>query len=79
MKLTANDLANKARKIAYEKKVSTNSILIPMLIEHGFEDENGAALKSYSILVDFYENLDKIPPKITMYNFGLIEPDNGVR
>jgi len=69
-----NYLAIKSREIAYEKKVSTNSILKPMLIEHGFEDKDGVALEPYSILVDYYEDLDKIPPKITMHNLGVLIP-----
>ena len=67
-----NHLANKARKIAYEKKVSTNSILKPMLIEHGFEDEHGNGVETYSHLVGFDEDLDKTPSKETMEDFGLL-------
>ena len=52
-----NHLANKARKIAYKTKVSTNSILEPMLIKHGFEDGNGNNLETYSHLVGFDELL----------------------
>ena len=64
-------LANKARKIAYKKKVSTNSILEPMLIEHGFEDENGFGLEIYCITVGMDEDLDKVPTKEVMKDFNL--------
>jgi len=66
-----NKLANEARKIAFEKKVSTNSILEPMLVEHGFENERGIGLETYSITIGFDENLDKVPTKEIMEDFGL--------
>ena len=68
-----NHLANKARKIAYKTKVSTNSILEPMLIKHGFEDGNGNNLETYSHLVGFDEDLDKTPSKETMEDFKLLD------
>lgn len=60
-----NKLANLAREIAFREKVSTNSILNPMLARHGFDTE------TYSITVGFDEDLDKIPTKEVMEDLGL--------
>tara|TARA_Y100000114_G_scaffold85257_1_gene78779 strand:+ start:813 stop:1004 length:192 start_codon:yes stop_codon:yes gene_type:complete len=54
-------LYEKAKKIAFQKKCSTNQILKPLLVKHGFEDENGYALKTICIQVGLTENLDQIP------------------
>lgn len=62
-----NKLANLARKIAYRDKVSTNSILEPMLTRQGFDNE------TYSITVGFDEDLDKVPSKETMVDFDLLD------
>ena len=62
-----NKLANLARKIAYRDKVSTNSILEPMLTRQGFDNE------TYSITVGFDEDLDKVPSKETMEDFDLLD------
>jgi hypothetical protein len=62
-----NKLANLARKIAYRDKVSTNSILEPMLTRKGFDNE------TYSITVGFDEDLDKVPSKETMEDFDLLD------
>ena len=62
-----NKLANSARKIAYRDKVSTNSILKPMLSRQGFDNE------TYSITVGFDEDLDKVPSKETMEDFDLLD------
>jgi len=70
--MNIDELANKARKIAFEKKVSTNSILKPMLIKHGFEDENGINPVPYSITISYYENLNKVPTKEIMEEFKLV-------
>tara|TARA_R100000750_G_C2273423_1_gene68370 strand:- start:312 stop:518 length:207 start_codon:yes stop_codon:yes gene_type:complete len=56
-------LYEKAKKIAYQKKVSTNSILNPMLIEHGYEDESGIALKTFCLMIALDEDLDETPKK----------------
>ena len=61
-----NKLANLARKIAFRDKVSTNSILEPMLTRQGFDNE------TYSITVGFDEDLDKVPSKETMKDFNLL-------
>ena len=47
--MKAQELFEKAKKIAYEKQVPTDDILNPMLIEHGFEDGNGIALETYCL------------------------------
>ena len=62
-----NKLANLARKIAYRDKVSTNSILEPMLTRQGFDNE------TYSITVGIDEDLDKVPSKETMEDFDLLD------
>jgi len=62
-----NKLANLARKIAYRDKVSTNSILEPMLTRQGFDNE------TYSITVGFDEDLDKVPSKETMEDLDLLD------
>tara|TARA_R100000388_G_C7163702_1_gene120504 strand:- start:245 stop:457 length:213 start_codon:yes stop_codon:yes gene_type:complete len=62
-----NKLANLSRKIAFRDRVSTNSILEPMLTKHGFDNE------TYSITVGFDENLDKVPSKETMEDFDLLD------
>ena len=62
-----NKLANLARKIAYRDKVSTNSILEPMLTRQGFENE------VWCITVGFDEDLDKVPSKETMEDFDLLD------
>ena len=67
-----NKLANQARKIAFQKKVATNKVLQPMLLEHGFEDENGVNLETYSITIGLFEDLDKVPSKETMEDFDLL-------
>ena len=62
-----NKLANLSRKIAFRDKVSTNSILEPMLTRQGFKNE------TYSITVGFDEDLDKVPSKQIMEDFGLLD------
>ena len=62
-----NKLANLARKIAYRDKVSTNSILEPMLTRQGFDNE------TWSIIVGFDEDLDKVPSKQIMKHFDLLD------
>ena len=62
-----NKLANLSRKIAFRDRVSTNSILEPMLTKHGFYNE------TYSITVGFDEDLDKVPSKETMEDFDLLD------
>ena len=62
-----NKLANLSRKIAFRDKVSTNSILNPMLKRQGFENE------TWSIIVGFDEDLDKVPSKQIMEDFGLLD------
>ena len=62
-----NKLANLSRKIAFRDKVSTNSILRPMLKRQGFENE------TWSIIVGFDEDLDKVPSKQIMEDFGLLD------
>ena len=54
-------LYEKAKKIAFEKKCPTNQILKPLLVKHGFEDENGYALKTICIQTGIFEDLDEIP------------------
>jgi hypothetical protein len=66
-------LANKARKMAYKQKVATNTILQPLLIEHGFEDGSGMNLETYCITLSYNEDLDKVPTKEIMEVFGLIK------
>ena len=66
-----NELANQARKIAFQKKVATNKVLQPMLVEHGFEDENGVSLETYSITIGLFEDLDKVPTKEILEDFDL--------
>ena len=61
--MKAQELFEKAKKIAYEKQVPTDDILNPMLIEHGFEDENGIALETYSLTLAYDETTDQIPKK----------------
>lgn len=61
--MKAQELFEKAKKIAYEKQVPTDNILNPMLIEHGFKDENGIALKSIILTLAFDETTDQIPKK----------------
>jgi len=51
----------KAKKIAKEKGVSTNSVLNPILIEKGYMDKDGTALKTISIVIGLDEDLDQIP------------------
>ncbi len=60
-------LANLSRKIAYRDKVSTNSILRPMLKRQGFENE------VWCITVGLDEDLDKVPSKETMEDFDLLD------
>jgi hypothetical protein len=62
-----NKLANLSRKIAFRDKVSTNSILGPMLKRQGFENE------TWSITVGFDEDLDKVPSKQIMKDFDLLD------
>ena len=62
-----NKLANLTRKIAYRDKVSTNSILEPMLTRQGFDNE------TWSIIVGFDEDLDKVPSKQIMKHFDLLD------
>ena len=62
-----NKLANLSRKIAFRDKVSTNSILEPMLTRQGFKNE------TYSITVGFDEDLDKVPSKQIMKDFDLLD------
>ncbi len=62
-----NKLANLARQIAFRKKVPTSTILNPMLARHGFDKE------TYSITIGFDEDLDKVPSKKLMEDFGLVK------
>ena len=59
--MDAQKLYEKAKKIAFKKKCSTNEILQPMLFEHGFQDENGNALKTICLTIGLTEDLDEIP------------------
>tara|TARA_R110000796_G_scaffold103672_1_gene213116 strand:+ start:733 stop:924 length:192 start_codon:yes stop_codon:yes gene_type:complete len=59
--MEAQELYEKAKKIAYKKQVSTDSILNPMLIEHGYKDKNGMALKTICITIGITEDLNEIP------------------
>ena len=59
--MNAQKLYEKAKKIAFEKKCPTNEILRPLLVKHGFEDENGNALKTICLTIGLTEDLDKIP------------------
>ena len=59
--MNAQKLYEKAKKIAFEKKCPTNEILKPLLVKHGFEDENGYALKTICITTGLFEDLDEIP------------------
>ena len=62
--MTAQKLYEKAKKIAFERKCSTNEILEPMLIKHGFKDENGLALKTICLTIGLTEDLDEIPTEL---------------
>jgi hypothetical protein len=57
------ELYEKAKKIAYKKKVSTDSILNPMLVEHGYKDESGMALKTICLEIALDEDTSEIPKK----------------
>ena len=54
-------LFEKAKKIAIKKQVSTNEILNPMLVEHGYKDKNGMTLKTICIAIGLTEDLNEIP------------------
>jgi len=62
--MTAQKLYEKAKKIAFERKCSTNEILEPMLIKHGFKDENGLTLKTICLTIGLTEDLDEIPTEL---------------
>jgi len=51
----------RAKKLAKDKGVSTNSILKPILIKQGYKDKNGMTLKTHSIMIGLNEDLDQIP------------------
>ena len=51
----------RAKKLAKDKGVSTNSILEPILIKQGYKDKNGMTLKTHSIVIGLSEDLDQIP------------------
>jgi len=61
--MEAQELYEKAKKIAYKKQVSTDSILNPMLIEHGYQDKNGMALKTICITIGITEDTAQVPTK----------------
>tara|TARA_R100000734_G_C3204060_1_gene21768 strand:+ start:295 stop:486 length:192 start_codon:yes stop_codon:yes gene_type:complete len=62
--MTAQKLYEKAKKIAFEKQCSTNEILQPMLIKHGYKDESGVALKTICLTIGLTEDLDEIPTQV---------------
>ena len=62
--MTAQKLYEKAKKIAFEKQCSTNEILQPMLIKHGYKDESGLTLKTIALVIGLTEDLDEIPTEI---------------
>jgi len=62
--ITAQKLFEKAKKIAIKQQVSTNEILNPMLVEHGYKDKNGMTLKTICLTIGLTEDLDKIPTEV---------------
>lgn len=50
-----------AKNIAYKKQVTINEIYEPLLVKHGYQDAKGKALKSFTIMTSYEENLDAIP------------------
>ena len=62
--MTAQKLYEKAKKIAFANQCTTNEILEPMLIKHGFKDESGLALKTICLTIGITEDLDQIPTEM---------------
>jgi len=61
--MEAQELYKKAKKIAYKKQVSTDSILDPMLVEHGYTDSKGFCLITHSIVIGVFEDTAQVPTK----------------
>jgi len=62
-KTDAQELYEKAKKIAYKKQVSTDSILNPMLVKHGYQDSKGVCLITHVIEIGVFEDTAQVPTK----------------
>lgn len=59
--MKAQELYEIAKEIAYETQVSTDSILNPMLVEHGYQDSKGMCLITHDIELGVFEDTAQIP------------------
>jgi|TARA_R110000796_G_scaffold218958_1_gene334927 hypothetical protein len=57
------DIFEHAKNIAFKKQVTINEIYEPLLVKHGYQDAKGKALKSFTIMTSYDENLNAIPKK----------------
>ena len=57
------DIFEHAKNIDFKKQVTINEIYEPLLVKHGYQDAKGKALKSFTIMTSYDENLNAIPKK----------------
>jgi len=62
-KMKPQDIFEHAKNIAFKKQVTINEIYEPLLVKHGYQDAKGKALKSFTIMTSYDENLNAIPKK----------------
>ena len=56
-------LYESAKQEAYKKKVPTWDIFKPLLIENGYIEPNGVAIKAWGVVLQFGEDWKEVPKK----------------
>ena len=54
-------LYERAKNLAYDLQVATDEILNPLLVEHGYIDSKGVAIKTHVINLGINEDTSKVP------------------